>query len=394
MHPGERVLTAVRSMLAAAVLLYGTAAPPDREQQQWVLTAINAEQAWTVSKGEGVTVAVVDSAVAQQAPGLKGKVTVAPDMTTSNIDRESVAPGDHGTAMAGLIAASGEKGGFVGVAPRSRILSVPITVDEPLGGDAVPPEQDAESMRDSPLARAIRYATDRGAKVVSMSIGTYGVRKSEREAVTYALGRGVVLVAAVGNDGQGRYATSNGTSYWSFPAGYPGVIGVSAIDRQGKRAAFSSDNLSVMIAAPGVDVPVVNADGELGTSKGTSAAAALVSGVAALIKSRYPNLPPEQVAQAISGSARARPSAGYDEKVGFGVVDAAAALDRAGELVGQQRGVAVPDGQHFGAGEKAPLPSPPGPSPWRMWLFGGGVLLGLVAFGGAVTLLSQRTRRN
>ncbi|MFE3448644.1 S8 family serine peptidase [Nonomuraea sp. NPDC059194] len=386
------MLTAVRSLLAATLLLYGTSAPPDREQQRWVLTAINAEQAWPVSKGAGVTVAVIDSAVAPDTPGLKGKVTLAPDMSSATLDRDGVVPGEHGTAMAGLIAASGDKGGFIGVAPQARILSVPITVDETLGGGAVPPHEDLLSSRESPLARAIRYSVDNGAKVVSMSIGTYGVHKSEREAVSYALDRGVVLVAAVGNDGQTAYAKANSTSYWSFPAGYPGVIGVSAVDRQGRRAAFSSDNLSVMVAAPGVDVPVVKMSGALGSGKGTSVATALVAGVTALIKSRYPDLTPDQVAQAVTSSARARPSAGYDDKIGFGVVDAAAALDRAGELVGKRRGVAVPDSTHFGQGEKAPLPSPPGPSPWRMWLFGGGVLIGLVAFGAAVTMLSQRNR--
>ncbi|MEU7896530.1 S8 family serine peptidase [Nonomuraea sp. NPDC049152] len=386
------MLTVVRSLLAAALVLYGTTAPPEREQQRWVLTAINAEQAWPVSKGAGVTVAVIDSAVAPGTPGLRGRVTVAPDMSSTTLDRIGAVPGEHGTAMAGLIAASGDKGGFIGIAPQARILSVPITVDETLAGGAIPPQDDLLSSRESPLSRAIRYAVNNGAKVISMSIGTYGVHKSEREAVAYALDRGVVLVAAVGNDGQTAYTKANSTSYWSFPAGYPGVIGVSAVDKQGRRAAFSSDNLSVMVAAPGVDVPVLKMSGALGSSKGTSVATALVAGVTALIKSKYPNLTPDKVAQAVTSSARARPSAGYDDKIGFGVVDAAAALDRAGELAGQQRGLAVPDGKHFGAGEKAPLPSPPGPSPWRMWLFGGGVLFGLLAFGAAVTLLSQRNK--
>ncbi|MET9336971.1 S8 family serine peptidase [Nonomuraea sp. NPDC003804] len=386
------MLTVVRSLLAAILVLYGTAAPPEREQQRWVLTAINAEQAWPVSKGAGVTVAVIDSAVAPGTTGLKGKVTVAPDMSSPTLETTAAVPGEHGTAMAGLIAASGDRGGFIGVAPRARILSVPITVDETLGGDVVPPQEDLLMSRESPLARAIRYSVDHGAKVISMSIGTYGVQRSEREAVAYALDRGVVLVAAVGNDGETAYARANSTSYWTFPAGYPGVIGVSAVDRQGRRAAFSSDNASVMIAAPGVDVPVLRKNGALGSGKGTSVAAALVAGVAALVKSRYPNLPPSTVTQAITSSARARPSAGYDDKVGFGVVDAAAALDRAGELSGRQRGVPVPDDKHFGAGKKAPLPSPPGPSPWRMWLFGSGVVIGLIAFGGAVMLLSQRNK--
>ncbi|MFI6598757.1 S8 family serine peptidase [Nonomuraea sp. NPDC050536] len=385
---------AVRALTAAVLALYAPAAapPPVRQQQQWVLDALNVEQAWTLTKGKGVTVAVVDTGVDPKVKELNGRVTAGPDMTTATLER-NMAPGAHGTAMAGLIAATGAGNGLVGVAPEARILSLPIVEDgDPppgSGPDFAPPNEDSQTALDSPLGRALRYAANHGAQVVSMSIGTYGVLKSEREAVSYALGKGVVLVAAVGNDGETNYAKQNGTSFWSFPAGYPGVIGVGAVDKQGNRAAFSSDNLSVLVSAPGVGVPVVTRKG-YEQAEGTSAAAALVAGVAALIKSRYPNLPPEQVAQALTTSARGRPAAGYDDKIGFGVVDAAAALNAAQKLTGEQREVAVPQGKHFGAGEDSPGPARPGPDPWRLWLYGGGVLLALVTFCGAIIVLNQR----
>ncbi|MEO3793670.1 S8 family serine peptidase [Nonomuraea sp. B10E15] len=380
------MLNAVRTLTAALLVLAGPAADPVRDQQQWVLDALNIERAWSVTKGAGVTVAVVDSAVDGEVKELKGRVTAGPDMTSGAVSRE-VSPGRHGTAMAGLIAGSGEDGGFTGVAPEARILSLPLVTDEE--PTMATPAPDAGRSRESPLARALRYAANHGAQVVSMSIGSYGPLRSEREAVSYALGKGVVLVAAVGNDGQTDYAKKEDTSYWSFPAGYPGVIGVAATDKQGRRATFSSDNLSVMVAAPGVGVPVVKRRSGYEMSQGTSSAAALVAGVAALIKSLHPKMRPEQVAQALSSSARGRPAAGYDDQTGFGVVDAAAALNAAGSLTGAKRSV-VPGMEHFGEGEDSPVPAPPGPDPLRLVLYGGGVLVALVAFCGAIIMLNQR----
>ncbi|MFF4619666.1 S8 family serine peptidase [Nonomuraea jabiensis] len=381
------MLATVRALTAALLVLAGPTADPVREQQQWVLDALNVEQAWTVTKGEGITVAVVDSGVDDQVKELKGRVTAGPDMSAGAVVRQT-APGRHGTAMAGLIAASGEDDGLIGVAPGARILSLPMVTDDS-PELSVPPVEDEEQASESPLARALRYAANHGAQVISMSIGSYGPLRSEREAVSYALGKGVVLVAAVGNDGLTGYAKENGTSYWSFPAGYPGVIGVAATDKQGKRATFSSDNLSVLVAAPGVGVPVVKRKSGYELSEGTSSAAALVAGVAALIKSRYPTLPPEQVAQALAASARGRPAPGYDDQTGFGVVDAAAALNAAERLTGEQRSVMSGQG-HFGQGEDSPAPARPGPDPLRLWLYGGGVLVALAMFCGAIIVLNQR----
>ncbi|MET7466048.1 S8 family serine peptidase [Nonomuraea sp. NPDC005501] len=384
---------AVRVLAAAALTLQSPASVPVREQQQWVLDALNVEQAWAVTKGRGVTVAVIDSGVDPKLKELRGKVTTGPDMSTSSVQREA-RPGEHGTSMAALVAGSGARNGLVGIAPDARILSVPLALDEEPGTGTIEPapapRPDEDSGLESPLARGLRYAANHGAQVVSMSIGGYGPLKSEREAVSYALGKGVVLVAAVGNDGQTGYAQQKGTSYWSFPAGYPGVIGVAAVDKQGRRAPFSSDNLSVLVAAPGVGVPVARMGGGYEPSEGTSSAGALVAGVAALIKARYPALPPERVAQALSSSARGRPAAGYDDKVGFGVVDAGAALNAAERLAQAKPAPGVSDDLHFGEGEDSPAPSRPGPEPWRLWLFGGAALVALVTFSGAIMALNQR----
>jgi subtilisin family serine protease len=112
------------------------------------------------------------------------------------------------------------------------------------------------------------------------------------------------------------------------------VISVSAVKASGAVAGFSSDNLSVKVAAPGVKVLAQGRDGQYWLVSGTSPACALVAGVGALIKSKYPRLAPDLVAKALTSTTTDRPAKGYDSQVGFGIVDAAAALAKAGRLAG------------------------------------------------------------
>src|SRR5207248_8211430 len=117
-------------------------------------------------------------------------------------------------------------------------------------------------------------------------------------------------------------ALSTGQAPYSFPADYPGVLGVGAVTQAGTAASFSSNNLSVEVAAPGVKVPAQGRDGQYWLVSGTSPACALTAGVAALIKARYPGMPPALVVQAMTASAANPPHSGYDAEVGFGTVDA------------------------------------------------------------------------
>jgi subtilisin family serine protease len=125
-------------------------------------------------------------------------------------------------------------------------------------------------------------------------------------------------------------------------------------------------------------------------SEGTSSATALVSGVAALIKAKYPDISPQMVSQALTSTATSVPTAGYDDHVGFGVVDAGAALTKAGQLVAGAAEVPAVEDQHFGKGPLVQEPPRPGPAPLRLWLYGGGLLGGLLAFAGAVIMLVRR----
>jgi type VII secretion-associated serine protease mycosin len=307
-----------------------------RDNQQWVLGMLNTSAAWTVSAGGGVTVAVIDSGVNAHVSDLFGSVITGPDYTGVTTSPSSQDWGIHGTWMASLIAGHGHDGGLsgvVGIAPKSRILSIRVIPDR---GDPHynQYEREQESLIQQSLAKGISYAVAHGAQVISMSIGYSAPSGAVRQALQDAYDHGVVVIASAGNSGEQSGSGRGGEAPESFPANYPGVISVGAVDSKGAVAGFSSANLSVQVAAPGVLVPAQGRDGQYWWVSGTSPACALVAGVAALIKSRYPGLAPDLVASALTSTTADRPAGGYDSQVGFGIVDAAAALAKAGKLAG------------------------------------------------------------
>jgi len=309
-----------------------------RENQQWVLDMLNVPAAWPVSEGGGVTVAVIDSGVNPDVSDLTGSVTTGPNYTGVTTGRSSQEWGVHGTWMASLIAGHGHDGGtsgVIGIAPRARILSIRVIPDrdDPHYGQY---EREQETRIQQSLANGINYAVTHGAEVISMSIGYSAPSGTVRNALQQAYDHGVVVVASAGNSGDQVGSGGDGDAPESFPADYPGVISVGAVNSAGAVAAFSSDNLSVQVAAPGVSVPAQGRDGQYWWVSGTSPACALVAGVAALIKSKYPGLAPELVASALTSTTTDRPAGGYDSQVGFGVVNAAAALAQAGQFAHTQ----------------------------------------------------------
>ena len=325
------------AVLPAAPAPDASAAPADaiKARQQWVLNMLNAEAAWTVTRGAGVTVAVIDSGVNPDVSDLSGSVIPGPDYTRVTTSPSSKDWGVHGTWMASLIAGHGHDGGLsgvIGTAPAARILSVRVIPDrsDPHYGKY---EREEETVIQQSLADGIKYAVNHGAKVISMSIGYSAPSITVRSELQDAYNHGVVVIASAGNSG-GPSLGRAGQAPASFPADYPGVISVSAVNAAGVVARFSSDNLSVKVAAPGVYVLAQGRDGQYWLVSGTSPACALVAGVAALIKSKYPRLAPDLVARALTSTTTDRPAGGYDSQVGFGIVDAAAALTKAGRLAG------------------------------------------------------------
>ncbi|GLZ12090.1 hypothetical protein Acsp04_23250 [Actinomadura sp. NBRC 104425] len=266
--------------------------------REWHLTALRIPRVWRTSKGGGVTVAVLDTGVDGKHPDLVGRVTTGPDLTGGLRRPGGRYWGLHGTSMASIIAGHGHgpggAQGVMGVAPQARILSVRVTWenDDPLrqaGGQLGGRNRDA-------VAQGIRYAVDHGADIINMSLGGgklfYDGSSSEENAIRYALDRGVVLIASAGNDG-------SGANRKNFPAAYPGVIAVGAVDRRMRIWKDSNRHSYVEVCAPGVDIVSADASSGYVVGTGTSPSSAIVAGVAALIRARYPKLTPQQVRQAL-----------------------------------------------------------------------------------------------
>ncbi len=298
----------------------GTAA----RERQWPLEVMGVPAAWELSRGEGVTVAVLDTGVDTHHPDLAGAVVEGPDLTGAGTTRV----GRHGTSMASLIAGRGhgEGGelGVVGVAPRARVLSIRVTLE---ADDPARTDPHVAVLVRGAVARGIRWAVDHGAEVISMSLGggdgSYRGSPDEDAAVRYALSKGVVLVASSGNDGEGANRPT-------FPAAYPGVIAVGAVDERLGPAPFSNRQDYVSVTAPGTGI--VSADGHASyvVGDGTSSAAAFVAGIAALIKARHPGIGVTDVRRAIlQGSVRMN-TGRRDEAYGSRVANARRALLAAG----------------------------------------------------------------
>jgi type VII secretion-associated serine protease mycosin len=392
---------AMLTVLAILAPLGGLTAPAHaatadviRSSQLWVLSMLHADEAWSVTRGAGVTVAVIDSGVNPYVSDLSGSVTVGPDYTGVRTSPASADWGVHGTWMASLIAGHGHGAGLdgvIGTAPEARILSVRVIPDR-----ADPHykqyERERETVIQQSLADGIRYAVTHRAKVISMSIGYSAQSRTVRAALQDAYDHGVVVVASAGNSGGPGSASPNGRpAAYSFPANYPGVISVGAVNLAGAVAGFSSDNLSVQVAAPGVRVPAQGRDGQYWSVSGTSPACALVAGVAALIKSKYPRLAPDLVASVLKSTTTDRPADGYDSQVGFGIVDAAAALAKAGRLAGARPAQASikATARYHGVLPPAPV-QPRGSGP--LILFGLLALTSLVLTAAAATRLTVLRR--
>jgi type VII secretion-associated serine protease mycosin len=329
------VLTGLLAVLLTASGLAGASGPAItvqsiRAAEQPQLGAVNAPAAWAVTRGSGVTVAVLDTGVDASVPDLAGSVTAGPDEAAGADPPGYQPPHLHGTYIASLIAGhgsgTGRRSGVIGIAPAAKVLSVRVILDNTEPGFGAFAN---ESGNDNAIGNGIRYAVQHGAGVINMSLGSITPSQNLRAALAYATAHGVVLVAAAGNDG-----TQPGYTPFSYPAAIPGVIGVAAVSRNGARAAFSVDNSSVVLSAPGVKVIGAGPGGSYLEADGTSPASAFVAGVATLIRARYPRLTPFQVEQAMVSSATHRPAGDYSPATGFGEVDAPAALAAAGRLAG------------------------------------------------------------
>jgi type VII secretion-associated serine protease mycosin len=366
---------------AAFVLLPATPAHADViRAQQWGLDAMNTDQAWSTTKGGGITVAVLDTGVDDSHPDLAGSVLPGKDFIGFGAQRGSRAWARHGTAMAGIIAAHGHgpgrEDGVLGIAPEARILPVRVILE---GGDEA--REKARKSRGTALAQGIRWAADQGADVINLSLGddseSAHAEAGEDAAVQYALAKGAVVVASAGNGGEKGDRIS-------YPAAYPGVIAVTAVDRYGTHAAFSTRRWYATVSAPGVDIVIADPDRKYYEGWGTSAASAFVSGAVALVRAAHPALSPAQIKKLLADTARNGPKAGRDDARGYGIVDPAAAIKAARKLRPADLNAAAAGyaKKYFGPGPTV-VKKDGEPTSWPAPLAGG---IGALLLAGAVVL--------
>ncbi|SCE82608.1 type VII secretion-associated serine protease mycosin [Micromonospora coriariae] len=282
---------------------------------QWYLDSLKIPQAHKITQGKGVVVAVIDSGVDPSHPDLRGQVlpghgvnaAAAPDGRRDD-DPES----GHGTSMAGIIAGrGGSTTRELGIAPAAKIL--PVSMGPRAAG--------------IDMVLAIRWAADAGADVINISYGGDPARPDPdlTDAVKYALGKDAVVVVSAGN-------VEEGDRQVTVPANIPGVIAVSGLNKRGGFFAGSVQGPEIVLAAPmesiiGPAPKAVSPNGYT-VASGTSSAAAILSGVAALVRARYPNLDAVNVINRLVKTARDAGPAGRDPQFGFGAVDPLAALTR------------------------------------------------------------------
>ncbi|MEV7833610.1 type VII secretion-associated serine protease mycosin [Streptomyces subrutilus] len=383
------------------LLLAGVAATPAHadtiRSQQWHLDAMKADDMWKTSTGKGITVAVIDTGV-NQIPELEGQVLPGKAFPAKDaeVGRDKDYDG-HGTSIAAMIAGTGKHpsgDGAYGLAPGAKIL--PIRVPDLLEGGRTPS-----------IVDAIRYAADSEARIINISMGRPSKPEEDDEraaAVTYALSRGKLIFAAAGNSGD----STNETAY---PAATPGVVGIGAVDADGKATKESQHGPQIDLSAPGIDI-VSACTGKTGLCKthGTSDAAALTSASAALLWAVHPDWTNNQVLRVLLNTA-GKPTDGAERNdyVGYGVVRPRVALPTPGDpgpadvfpLPDLAAAAAAPGGSPSGApGGATPGAAASAAAPQASdGGAGGGVLpwvgLGLGAcllIGGAVTAVVVRRR--
>jgi subtilisin family serine protease len=285
-------------------------------RQRTYAGTVRLPAAWDRTTGSpDVVVAVLDTGVYFRHDDLNKKLL--PGWDAVNGDST---PGDdhgHGTFVSGVAAGMTSNGeGTAGVSWGSKIIPVKV-----LRGDG--------SGTDADVVEGIQWAVAHGADVINLSLGGEGRSAALDAAVDFALDRNVAVVAAAGNDG---------VDVPNYPAASPGVVSVGATDPEGRLAHFSNWGDTVDLVAPGMDITSTARGGGYAIGDGTSYAAPLAAGVAALVRSVRPELAARDVANQLINTSKDVGGQGRDPQTGRGLLDAAAAVGAK-----PRQGVATPD---------------------------------------------------
>jgi len=280
--------------------------PNDAEfGDQWGLQKMMVPEAWNVTTGSpSVMVAVLDTGVDADHADLIHRIVNGYDILRG---REGIPEDDHGhgTQMAGIIAGEGQNGtGISGVSWNGRVMPVKVLDANGVGSAA-------------DVAEGLIYATEHGAGVINMSFGGYSYSDLLNDAVQYAHQKGVVLVAGVGNDN---------TETPAYPAAYPNVLAVTATGPADEKWPAANYGNHVALAAPGVGILTTASNGGYLYGSGTSHAAAMVSGVVALLKAKDARYSNAQIEKLLQTSADDLGVNGRDATFGAGRANALRAL--------------------------------------------------------------------
>ncbi|WP_426320355.1 S8 family serine peptidase [Microbacterium sp. E-13] len=318
---GAVAAVAVATTLVAAAPAAAQAATgvdPVRAAEYW-LADYGIEKAWQTTRGAGVKIAVIDTGIGRGPVEFVGAVAGGTDVSGAGASDGRTPLGavdkDHGSWVASLAAGrgTGPGTGMIGVAPEAQLLSVSVA----FGSFA------KRSFSDQ-IADAIRWSVDNGADVINMSLTTNvpDWPESWDDAFLYAFDHDVVVVVAAGNRG-------SGTTRVGAPATIPGVLTVGGVDRSGKASVdASTQGITIGVSAPSEELIGVSSDSTLVSWDGTSGAAPIVAGVAALVRAAHPELDANNVINRIVKTARPASAATEvpDVLYGYGLVDAAAAV--------------------------------------------------------------------
>lgn len=294
------------------------AADPVRSAQYW-LDEYGIRDAWQTTRGKGSTIAIIDTGIGRAPAEFAGAVAGGTDFSGDGASDGRTPVGavdaNHGSWVASLAAArgTGADTGMIGVAPEAQLLAISVG----FGSASSVPFVDQ-------VADAMRWAVDNGADVINLSFTTNTLTwdRAWDDAFLYAFDHDVVVVVAAGNKG-------TGTEEVGAPATIPGVLTVGGVDRSGVASEeASTQGITIGISAPSEQLLGVSADGTLVEWKGTSGAAPIVAGIAALVRSAHPDMDAANVINQIIRTANPTPAAGRlpNALYGYGLVDAAAAV--------------------------------------------------------------------
>lgn len=338
----------ILALAASLVVVGASAASADdiRNREYW-LGQSGIEKAWETTQGEGVKIAIIDSGIDKSHPDLKGAVVGGTDISGAGASGGTKGIGaepEHGTLVATMLAGRGHKtpapkpsastsakasptptetekpgpgagpDGVIGVAPKADLVSVSVWLGS---------ENPSGKNIDDQIPAAVKWAVDSGAKVINMSLGSTSTAwpQSWDDAFAYAESKDVVIVAAAGN-------RKSGSEQVGAPATIPGVLAVGGLDRDGTASVdSSSQGISIGVSAPAEDLAGGLPGGGYAQWSGTSGAAPIVSGVAALIRSKYPDLSAAQVINRIISTAKPAGDGVPNAIYGYGILDADAAVN-------------------------------------------------------------------